>query len=167
LDEGEEALDAEGLRADIYKQREKETELKERIPELVTVSIFAINIKDIRNTFCGKYQQIIEKEIKLISKRAIDKNYDITTKFGEINEIIQKPPKTIEDVHATAEYIKKIGIEIEKRKLEIDDCMRTYDICSEFNHEFSNAENDDKWKLFGAPQRIMETIEAQTAILEK
>ena len=45
--------------------------------------------------------------------------------------------------------------------------MRTYDICSEFHHEFTNAENDDKWKLFGAPQRIMETIENQTQILEK
>jgi hypothetical protein len=70
-------------------------------------------------------------------------------------------------VHATSEYIKKIGIEIEKRKIEIDECMRTYDICSEFNHEFTSGENDDKWRLFGAPQRIMETIEQQTQVLEK
>jgi dynein heavy chain len=70
-------------------------------------------------------------------------------------------------VHATAEYVKKIGIEIEKRKIEIDECMRTYDICSEFNHEFTSGENDDKWRLFGAPQRIMETIEQQTQVLEK
>jgi hypothetical protein len=45
--------------------------------------------------------------------------------------------------------------------------MRTYDICDEFQHVFSGGENDDKWKLFGAPQRIMEAIESQTAILEK
>jgi len=109
----------------------------------------------------------VEKEIKLIAQRAIEKNYEISTKFDEINEIIQKPPKCIEDVHATAEYVKKIGIEIEKRKIEIDECMRTYDICSEFNHEFTGGENDDKWKLFGAPQRIMETIEMQTQVLEK
>lgn len=109
----------------------------------------------------------MEKEIKLISQRAVEKNYEISTKFDEINEMIQKPPKSIEDVHNTAEYIKKIGIEIEKRKIEIDECMRTYDICSEFNHEFTGGENDDKWRLFGAPQRIMETIEQQTAVLEK
>lgn len=45
--------------------------------------------------------------------------------------------------------------------------MRTYDICGEFNHEFTNVENDEKWKLFGAPQRVMQVIEQQTAVLEK
>ena len=91
----------------------------------------------------------------------------ISTKFDEINEMIQKPPKCIEDVHNTTDYSKKIGVDIEARKKEIAECMRTYDICSEFNHEFTGGENDDKWKLFGAPQRIMETIELQTQVLEK
>jgi hypothetical protein len=51
-----EPLDAEALRADIFALRAKEEELKERIPESVTVSIFKINIKDIRNMYAGKYQ---------------------------------------------------------------------------------------------------------------
>ena len=45
--------------------------------------------------------------------------------------------------------------------------MRNYDICGEFDYELSSGENDDKWNLYGAPQRVMETIEAQVAILEK
>ena len=162
LDEGDDPVDAESLRADINKNRQFEEKLKERIPESVTVSIFTINIKDIRNMYTGKYQQIIEKEIKLISKRALEKNYEISTKFDEINERIQKPPKNIEELTDTKKYISEIGIVIEKLKIEIDQCMRTYDICNEFNYEFTNAENDDKWKLFGAPLKIMETIENQT-----
>ena len=45
--------------------------------------------------------------------------------------------------------------------------MRTYDICDEFHYDFSSGENDDKWKLFGAPLRVLEAIENQTAVLEK
>jgi len=55
LDEGDDPVDAEALRADIYRHRQLETNLKERIPEAVTVSIFCIWIKDIRNMYCGKY----------------------------------------------------------------------------------------------------------------
>lgn len=45
--------------------------------------------------------------------------------------------------------------------------MRTYDIATEFQHEFSNGENDDKWNMYGAPQRVMAVIEEQVQILEK
>lgn len=131
--------------------REIEEELKIRIPESVTVSIFTINIKDIRNFYCGKYQQIIEKEIKLIASRAKSSAYDITTKFNEINDRIRKEPKNIEELTETRKYISEIGIVIEKLNKEIEGCMRTYDIAGEFHHEFTAAENDDKWQLFGAP----------------
>lgn len=170
LDEGgEEAepADAEALRADIYRHRQLEAELRERIPESVTVSIFTINIKDIRNMYTGKYQQIIEKEVKLIAGRAKSSSYDISTKFGEITDRIRREPKNIEELTETKKYIAEIGVTIEKLKKEIDECMRTYDICGEFHHEFSSGENDDKWALFGAPQRVMETIESQTQVLEK
>lgn len=60
LDEGGpdgdgEPADAEALRADIYRVKKLEEELRERIPEAVTVSIFSINCKDIRNLYTGKY----------------------------------------------------------------------------------------------------------------
>ena len=51
-------MDADALKADIVRNRTLEDALKERIPEAVTVSIFQINIKDIRNLYTGKYQQI-------------------------------------------------------------------------------------------------------------
>ena len=40
---------------------------------MVTVSIFKVFIKDIRVIYTGKYQSIVEKEIKLISQRAIER----------------------------------------------------------------------------------------------
>jgi dynein heavy chain len=134
---------------------------------MVTVSIFSINIKDIRNLYTGKYQQIIEKEVKLIASRAKASCYDISTKFAEITDRIRREPTTIEELTETRKYISEIGATIEKLKLEIDDCMRTYEIAGEFHHEFSAAENDDKWHLYGAPRRVMECIEAQSVVLEK
>lgn len=88
----------------------------ERIPSSVVVSIFRINIKDIRNLYVGKYEQMIEKEIKLIASRATDLNYSISTKFGEINERIQRTPKDIEELTETKKYISEIGIVIEKQR---------------------------------------------------
>jgi dynein heavy chain len=166
-DNGEEPADASTIRADIFRIRKLEEELKERIPENVIVSIFRINIKDIRNMYVGKYNQIVDKEIKLISQRATENNYKISNKFAEIETVIRKVPKNIEELTETKKYISEIGIVIEKLKKEIDECMATYNICEEFDFEFSSTENDNKWKLYGAPLGIIECIQSQTTILEK
>jgi chromosome segregation ATPase len=102
-----------------------------------------------------------------VATKAKQQNYLIAKSFDEINERIQRPPTTIEELTETRKQINEIGITIEKHRKEIASCMRTYDICGEFNHEFTNVENDEKWKLFGAPQRVMQVIEQQTAVLEK
>ena len=117
--------------------------------------------------YVGKYNQIVEKEIKLISQRATENNYKISNKFAEIETQIRKVPKNIEELTETKKYISEIGIVIEKLKKEIDECMATYQICEEFNYEFTSTENDNKWKLYGAPLGIIETIQNQSAVLEK
>lgn len=40
--------------------------------------------------------------------------------------------------------------------------MEVYEILDEFNYEFSNADLDNKWYLFGAPKRVIEIIETQS-----
>jgi dynein heavy chain len=117
--------------------------------------------------YVGKYNQIVEKEIKMISQRATENNYKISNKFAEIETQIRKVPKNIEELTETKKYVSEIGIVIEKLKKEIDECMGTYQICEEFNYEFSSTENDNKWKLYGAPLGIIETIQNQSAVLEK
>jgi dynein heavy chain len=159
LDEGDAPITAEGLKNDINEHRKEEDRLRDEIPEFVNVSIFQINCKDIRNMYCGKHTQIIEKEIKLISQKAKDMNYNLSTKFDEINERIRRPPKNIEELTETKKYISEIPVTISKLKEEIKQCMDIYGILDDFNFEFNSSDLDQKWVLFGAPQKIIGVIE--------
>jgi hypothetical protein len=40
--------------------------------------------------------------------------------------------------------------------------MEIYNILDDFNFEFSGSDLDQKWTLFGAPQKIIGVIEAQS-----
>jgi len=124
-------------------------------------------IKDIRNKYCGTYETIIEKEKKLIAAMAIDKTREVNAKFEEINDAICREPVDIEDLYEIKKFMVDSGVTIEKLKKEIDATMRCYDIATEFEHEFGNADNDRKWMLYGAPQRTMTLMEEQVLVLEK
>jgi hypothetical protein len=165
--EGTDPMGAEELRADILKHRTDMEELQIRIPESVKVSIFTVIIKDIRNKYCGTYQQIIDKEIKLIASLAIDKTRETNMKFEEINEAICREPTDIEDLYEIKKFMVDSGVTIEKLKKEIDATMRCYEVATEFEHEFSNSDNDKKWFLYGAPQRTKAIMEEQILVLEK
>lgn len=45
--------------------------------------------------------------------------------------------------------------------------MDIYTILDDFNFEFSGSDLDQKWTLFGAPQKIVGVIKAQATILEQ
>lgn len=45
--------------------------------------------------------------------------------------------------------------------------MEIYGILDNFNFEFSSNDLDQKWILFGAPQKIIGVIEQQSQVLEK
>jgi hypothetical protein len=60
--------------------------------------------------YVGKHTSIIEKEIKLISQRARDMNYQLQMKFDEINEKIRRPPKNIEELTEIKKYISEIPL---------------------------------------------------------
>lgn len=94
-------------------------------------------------------------------------NYQLSTKFDEINERIRRPPKNIEDLTETKKYISEIPVTIAKLKDEIKQCMDIYGILDDFNFEFSGGDLDQKWLLFGAPQKIIGVIEEQSKVLEK
>lgn len=87
-------------------------------------------------------------------------NYTLSTKFDEINERIRRPPKNIEELTETKKYIAEIPITIEKLKQDINYCMDIYNILEEFNYELSNSDQDQKWWLFGSPQKIVSVIES-------
>ncbi len=119
LDEGDTPITAEGLKNDMNEHRKEEDRLRREIPEFVNVSIFQINCKDIRNLYVGKHSQIIDKEVKLIAQKAKELNYNLSTKFDEINERIRRVPKNIEELTETKKYISEIPVVIAKLKEEI------------------------------------------------
>lgn len=149
------------------EHRKEEERLRREIPEFVNVSIFQINCKDIRNLYVGKHSQIIDKEVKLIAQKAKELNYNLSTKFDEINERIRRVPKNIEELTETKKYISEIPVVIAKLKEEIGQCMDIYNILDDFNQELSGGDMDQKWNLFGAPQKIIGVIEQQSQVLEK
>jgi dynein heavy chain len=123
LDSVENPKSPQELRADIYDNMKKEEQIKNLIPESVSVSMFQINCKDIRNFYAGKFQQIVEKEIKLIQQKAKDETHKLQAKFGDITNKINTIPKTIDELTDTKKFISEIGVQIEKLKREIDDAM--------------------------------------------
>jgi dynein heavy chain len=133
LDEGDTPITAEGLKNDMNEHRKEEERLRREIPEFVNVSIFQINCKDIRNLYVGKHSQIIDKEVKLIAQKAKELNYNLSTKFDEINERIRRVPKNIEELTETKKYISEIPVVIAKLKEEIGQCMDIYNILDDFN----------------------------------
>lgn len=159
LDEGDTPITAEGLKNDMNEHRKEEERLRREIPEFVNVSIFQINCKDIRNLYVGKHTQIIDKEIKLIAQKGKELNYTLSTKFDEINERIRRVPKNIEELTETKKYISEIPVVIAKLKEEISQCMDIYNILDDENQELSAGDMDQKWHLFGTPQKIIGVIE--------
>ena len=84
-----------------------------------------------------------------------------------MEEKIKKPPTTIDELTDLKNFIKDCGPDIEKKKKEIDDCMKIYKILDEFNFEMGPVDLNAKWELYGAPQRIVKLMEGRTTELEK
>lgn len=80
---------------------------------------------------------------------------------------IMKTPETIEDLTNTKQFIADQGVEIEKKKKEIDEIMDHYAILDEFNYDLSYTDQQEKWHLFGCPQRLVGIMESQSQVLEK
>ena len=155
------------IRDDIYVHQEKEKELLRRIPEHITVSMFKISCNDIRNQYAEKYRKIVEGEINLIAARAKQRNAQLTLDFREFTQKVTMQPRDIDHLNEIKNDIDACGVLIKKKKAEIDDCMAIYKILEEFHYQFTKGEQDAKWDLFGAPQRLVKVIEAQSNILEK
>lgn len=129
--------------------------------------MFRINCNEIRLGYAQKYQLIVEKEIKLIAHKAKDKNYELTSQFGHMTEKIKKPPQTIDELTDLRNFIKDCGPDIEKKKKEIDDCMKVYKILDDFNFEMGVVDLNAKWDLYGAPKRLVKLMEERTVELDK
>ena len=103
--EGKVPATPQQIRDDIFLQEENEQKLLDRIPQEIQVSMFLVNCKDIRAAYATKYQQIREKEIKLIATIAKDSTIQLTANFKFMEDKIMKAPDTIEDLTNTKNFI--------------------------------------------------------------
>lgn len=126
-----------------------------------------INCKDIRQAYAQKYRQIVEKEIKLIARKAKERTLELATLFRMKEDAILKVPKTIDELTEIKTMIQEGGAEIEKLRTDIDDCMDYYKILDDFTFELSSSDQNAKWELYGAPQRIIQVMQTQSAVLDK
>lgn len=67
--------------------------------------MFLVNCKDIRAAYATKYQQIREKDIKLIATIAKDNTNQLSANFRFMEDKILKAPETIEDLTNTKNFI--------------------------------------------------------------
>ena len=65
-----------------------------------------------------------------------------------------KTPKNIDELTDTKKFISEVGLQIEKLKRDIDDCMSVYGILDEFNVELSGSDFNHKWDLYKAPRNV-------------
>ena len=165
--EGKQPATPSQIRDDIFKQIENEEKLLERIPMEIQVSMFLINCKEIRAAYATKYQQIREKNIKLIAQIVKDDTIKLAYSFKMMEDKILKTPESIEELTNTKNFISDQGVEIEKKKKDIDEIMQTYNILDEFNYDLSYGDQQEKWNLFGCPKRIVSIMESQSVVLEK
>ncbi len=135
--EGKTPATPEMIRQDIFLQIEAEKKLLDRIPTELQVSMFLVNCKDIRAAYATKYQQIREKNIKLIAQIAKDETIKLTASFRMMEDKIMKVPDTIDELTNTKNFIADQGVEIEKKKKEIDEIMQNFKILDEFNYDMS------------------------------
>ena len=89
----------------------------------------------------------------MIAEAAITANFQMTAEFDKLNAEITRPPTDIEDLMRIKDFISNSSVELGKLQQKIDQTMAAYDIAIDNGHEFSNGENDAKWRLYGAPQR--------------
>ena len=118
-----------------------------------------INCKDIRQAYAQKYRQIVEKEIKLIARKAKERTLELSTVFRMKEDAILREPKTIDELTEIKTMIQDGGAEIEKLRGDIDDCMDYYKILDDFVFELSSGDQTAKWELYGAPQRIIKVMQ--------
>lgn len=103
----------------------------------------------------------------MIAGLAKSRNTQLTEEFKEITRRVTEQPQNIDELDQIKNFINECGVKIKKKQTEIYDCMEIYKILDDFNFQFTTSEQNAKWELFGAPQRLVKVIEAQSLILDK
>ena len=155
------------IKADIYNKMEAKKKILEEIPEEIRVSMFKVNCADVRKLLSGKYEQIIKLEVEIISRRCKKMGEDMMIVYDKILEKVMKPPKDIEELTETWEFMKTVPQEIKKNQKGITELMEVYDMLEEFEVRLPKEDLDNRWKVFKYPRETNEKVTSQNIFLEK
>jgi dynein heavy chain len=129
--------------------------------------MFQIDCRDFRDHISGKHSKIADLEIEIIAKRSKIAAQEITDKFKDIHEKINRKPDDIESLTAIKEFMDKCDSELDKLQGEIAECMKIYEILDEFQYKFDEDDIKKKHGMQKSPKDTIDLIERQTLYLEK
>jgi dynein heavy chain len=155
------------IKAEILKYQKLEVEITASIPEEVHVSCFSINTKDLIGILAGRYSSMQKNLLELIAKRARERTRALFNDFQEMERRISKRPKTIKELTELNDYLDNIPGDMEKKKLEIDECMDAFTMVEEFGYKFPADELNKRWEVYGYPLQIQEQTDKRLVDLEK
>lgn len=138
------------------------------IPEEITVSVFKISTKVIRDNLAAKHAQIANEQIILISKIAKQNSFKLLAEFDKYNEKVEGIPKNIEELSVIKDFMQSLPNELEKQATQIKNCIQVYETLDLFQHRFEDEEDQDRmFQVISAPRETIERIEKQQGYLEK
>ena len=132
LDDPENPPDVSDLRKEVIFRNKEAKRLTDEIPDHITVSMFKIDCKEIKETLSHKHTYIAEAVTKLIANRAKNTANEIIDNFEKMNMKMETTPKDIEELSAIKDYMAGVPKDIDKLKADIQNCMNVYEILDEF-----------------------------------
>ena len=157
----------EQLRDEILQIGDKIKTLQKDIPEEIHVSCFMISCEGLLAILKNKYEALQKNLTDLIAKRARENTQSIFNKFNQIQAQLKTTPKDIEGLTRLKEFIANVPNELEKIKVDINNCLDIYSMLDDFQYRFSAEDMNKKWRIVGGPKDTVELVDLRKVSLEK
>lgn len=108
LDDDENPADPEVLRKDIVFHKKEAERLMIEIPDQIIVSMFQVNVGNIRDILVAKHTKIANDEIELVAKSAKRMSNSTIEAFYKINDKINSTPKDIEELSSIRDFMASV-----------------------------------------------------------
>ena len=112
LDDDDNPPEAEALRGQVKFHQKEAERLMAQIPDSIIVSMFQVNVGQIRDQIVEKHTWIADRQIELIAKMAKRSANATIEAFQKINDKINQQPKDIEELSEIDDFMKAVPQEI-------------------------------------------------------
>lgn len=153
---------------EIMRVNELEVQLKQKVKEVMQVSFFQVNCKEICDFIIKKYQKQQKSLKEVIAKRAKLDSKVILDQFNMIQSKIAKKPQDIESLTEVKDFIANdVPTELENLQVQMEECMKIFDILDDFSFKIEKEDMNKKFKIMGSIRDTQMMIESREDMLEK